>query len=151
MNMPMSKLARQNLILEMVKDEPLPSQDELRRRLKKAGARVTQATLSRDINELGLVKTQEGYTLPGREEATEPPPPSLPRLMREFVREVRQAQNLIVLKTTAGSAQPVAAALDGEAWPEVVGTIAGDDTILIVAPDLKTCRRLADAIRGMIA
>jgi transcriptional regulator of arginine metabolism len=65
--------------------------------------------------------------------------------------DVRQAQNLLVLKTAVGSAQPVAAALDGESWPEVVGTIAGDDAILIVSPDKKATSKLAERIRGILA
>jgi transcriptional regulator of arginine metabolism len=73
------------------------------------------------------------------------------RLVREFVQSVRPAQNLIVLKTAVGSAQPVAAALDGQNWPEVVGTIAGDDAILIVSPDGKAANKLAERIRGMLA
>jgi transcriptional regulator of arginine metabolism len=65
--------------------------------------------------------------------------------------EVRQAQNLLVLKTSVGSAQPVAASVDGENWPEVVGTIAGDDTILVISPDNKTAHQLARRIEGMQA
>jgi transcriptional regulator of arginine metabolism len=77
--------------------------------------------------------------------------PSLAHLLREFVIDVREAQNLLVVKTTAGSAQPVAAALDGEEWPESVGTIAGDDTILIVCPDKKAATRLAARTQEMLA
>jgi transcriptional regulator of arginine metabolism len=72
-------------------------------------------------------------------------------LVREFVLEVRPAQNLLVIKTTVGSAQPVAAALDGEDWPEAVGTIAGDDTILIVCPDKRAASRLASRTHEMLA
>lgn len=151
MNMPMSKLARQNLILEMVKDEPLPSQDELRRRLKKAGARVTQATLSRDIKELGLVKSAEGYVAPGAISELAPPAPPLSHLLREFVIDIREAQNLVVVKTNPGSAQPVAAALDAASWPELVGTIAGDDTILLISSSAKSCQQLVKRIREQMA
>jgi transcriptional regulator of arginine metabolism len=73
------------------------------------------------------------------------------RLVREFVLEVRVAQNLLVLKTSVGSAQPVAAALDDESWPEAVGTVAGDDTILIVCPDNKDANKLAARIQEMLA
>lgn len=147
---PMSKLARQNLILELVQREPLASQDELRHRLRKRGCKVAQATLSRDIHELRLVKTQEGYAVPG-EQAAEPALPPLIRLVREFVAEVREAQNLLVLRTSVGSAQPVAAAVDAAAWPEIVGTVAGDDTILIVSQDKKKAHRLALRIGEMLA
>jgi transcriptional regulator of arginine metabolism len=72
-------------------------------------------------------------------------------LVREFVQEVREAQNLLVLKTAPGSAQPVAAALDAEGWTEVVGTVAGDDTILIISQSRKTAQKMASRIRGMLS
>ena len=81
----------------------------------------------------------------------EPALPPVSRLVREFVLNVLPAQNQLVIKTTVGSAQPVAAALDGEDWPEAIGTIAGDDTILMVCPDKKAAARLAARIRGMLA
>jgi len=77
--------------------------------------------------------------------------PPVSRLVREFVLEVRPAENLLVIKTTVGSAQPVAAALDGEDWPEALGTIAGDDTILIVCPQKKAAARIASRIQEMLA
>jgi len=77
--------------------------------------------------------------------------PSVSRLVREFVTSVQAAQNLLVTKTSVGSAQPVAAALDGENWPEAIGTIAGDDTILIVCTDSRSAGRLAGRIQGMLA
>lgn len=146
----MSKLIRHNRILELVSEAPISNQDELRRRLEKAGIEVTQATLSRDIKELGLVKTARGYAVPGADQGPEEPGPSLARVVREFVTEIREAQNLLVLKTTAGSAQTVGVALDDEQLPEIVGTIAGDDTVLIVAPDIRACIKLADRLRGML-
>jgi transcriptional regulator of arginine metabolism len=149
----MSKLSRQQAILDLAKTEELSSQDELRKHLVRRGFRVTQATLSRDINELGLVKTAEGYALlaeNGNGHAAEAAP-SVSRLIREFVTEVREAQNLLVLKTTTGSAQPVAVALDAESWQEVVGTVGGDDTVLIVSSNKKAAGRLASRIREMLA
>ena|SRR5437762_3401159 len=146
----MSKLTRQQRILELVSEGSISNQDELRRRLLKSGIEVTQATLSRDIKELGLVKTAQGYAVPGADLAVEEPGPALERIVREFVTEVREAQNLLVLKTTVGSAQTVAAALDYDEWPEIVGTVAGDDTVLIVAPDIRACIKLADTFRGML-
>ncbi len=146
----MSKPARQQLIMEVLQDGPSPSQDDLRKMLKKHGMSVTQATLSRDIHEMGLVKTPEGYSLPETIHPADPGLPSAPRLVREFVREVREAQNLLVVKTSVGSAQPVAAALDGEQFPECIGTIAGDDSILAVCPDKKSAKQLAQRIREML-
>ncbi|HEU5450934.1 MAG TPA: ArgR family transcriptional regulator, partial [Terriglobales bacterium] len=76
--------------------------------------------------------------------------PSLANLLREFVVDVREAQNLLVIKTSAGSAQPVAAALDSEGWPEVVGTLGGDDTILVIAPSAKDARELNNRLRELM-
>ncbi len=108
------------------------------------------ATLSRDIHELTLVKTADGYARLQPDSTADPALPPVSRLMREFVQDVRPAQNLLVIKTAVGSAQPVAAALDAESWPETVGTIAGDDAILIVCPDKKSATRLAARIREML-
>ncbi len=147
----MSKLSRQKAILELLDEGPVSSQEDLQRRLHRRGLDAGQATLSRDIRELGLVKTAEGYSLSGREAAGETDLPSVSRLVREFVTSVRAAQNLLVTKTSVGSAQPVAAALDEENWPEAIGTIAGDDTILIVCEDKRAAGRLAGRIQGMLA
>src|SRR5437879_433779 len=147
----MSKLARQKTILELVDETPVSSQEELQRLLRRRGFDAGQATLSRDIRELGLVKTVEGYALPGREIGGDTSLPSVSRLVREFVTSVRAAQNLLVTKTSIGSAQPVAAALDGENWPGAIGTIAGDDTILIVCEDNRSAGRLAGRIQEMLA
>ncbi len=145
----MSKTTRQRAILEILRKGEIPSQEDLQIALEKKGFKVGQATLSRDIREIGLVKSAEGYGLP-QAFALETALPSVERLVREFVLEIRQAQNLLVLKTSVGSAQPVAAALDGEQLPEVVGTLAGDDTILVISSDNKTAAGLAAKIRGML-
>ena len=148
----MSKLARQKVILELIGERSVFSQEELQKHLHKRGFEVGQATLSRDFRELGLVKSARGYSLPGGEApAPESDLPSVSRLVREFVSSVRAAENLLVTKTSTGSAQPVAAALDGENWPEAIGTIAGDDTILIVCQDRRAAGRLAERIQGMLA
>ena len=136
--------------MQLVHSQSISSQDELQRALAKVGFKVGQATLSRDIHELGLLKTGEGYALAQPGGAAEPALPPVSRLVREFVMDVRPAQNLLVIKTTVGSAQPVAAALDGEGWPEVVGSVAGDDAILIVCPDKKSAAKLAARVREML-
>lgn len=146
----MSKPLRQKAILDLLERGPVASQEELQRALNRRGLKVGQATLSRDIRDLGLVKTATGYAQP-QGETSESALPPVSRLVREFVLEVRPAQNLLVIKTTVGSAQPVAAALDGEDWPEAVGTIAGDDTILIVCPDKRAASRLASRTHEMLA
>ena len=146
----MSKAARQKTILELLHKGPVESQEELQGFLAKRGFDVGQATLSRDIRELGLVKTYDGYMSPSGVAVAEPMLPSVSRLVREFVVEVRLAQNLLVLKTSVGSAQPVAAAMDAEDWPEVVGTLGGDDTILVISQDNKTAQQLVRRIEGML-
>ena len=144
------KTLRHHHILELVSREPMVTQEDMVRRLTQQGLKVTQATLSRDIKELGLVKTQEGYAASGTI-AEAAPTPSLSHLLREFVVDVREAQNLLVLKTPPGSAQPVARALDAESWPELVGTIAGDDTILVISSSSKSCRQLGKRIREQMS
>ena len=147
----MSKAARQKAILELLHRGRVESQEELQGFLAKRGFEAGQATLSRDIRELGLVKTTDGYAAARGATVVEPVLPSVSRLVREFVVDVRLAQNLIVLKTSVGSAQPVAAAVDAEDWPEVVGTLAGDDTILVISPDNRTAQQLVRRIQGMLA
>lgn len=146
----MNKTLRQRAILDLLKQSPVDSQEHLQRALRKHGFKVGQATLSRDIRDLHLSKTASGYTLPQGENPGLVLPP-VSRLVREFVLDVRVAQNLLVIKTSVGSAQPVAAALDEKDWPEAIGTIAGDDTILIVCPDKDDAKRLAERIQEMLA
>jgi transcriptional regulator of arginine metabolism len=145
-----NKTLRQRAILDTLKHGSIASQDHLQRVLRKRGFKVGQATLSRDIHEMNLSKTASGYALPQRESSAGLALPPVSRLVREFVLDVRSAQNLLVIKTIVGSAQPVAAALDEADWSEVVGTIAGDDAILIVCPDKDEARKLAGRIEEML-
>ncbi len=147
----MNKALRQRAILELVQEGPVASQDDFQRILKKQGFPVGQATLSRDIRDLGLVKTGEGYAVGQGDNASDLPLPPVSRLVREFVLDVRAAENLIVTKTSVGSAQPVAAALDGEGWPEAIGSIAGDDTILIICANKKAAKKIEGRIQEMLA
>jgi transcriptional regulator of arginine metabolism len=146
----MNKTLRQRAILEALKHGSIASQEELQRVLRKRGFKVGQATLSRDIHDLNLSKTGSGYSLPHGEGSAGLALPPVSRLVREFVLDIRPAQNLLVIKTIVGSAQPVAAALDEADWSEVVGTIAGDDAILIVCPDKDAARRLASRLEEML-
>ncbi len=146
----MNKVLRQRAVLEALKHGPVANQEDLQRALRKRGFKVGQATLSRDIHELNLSKTGSGYTLPQGEGVAGQALPPVQRLVREFVLDVRTAQNLLVLKTIVGSAQPVAAALDEQEWEEMVGTIAGDDTILIVCPDKDIAKKVAIRIEEML-
>jgi transcriptional regulator of arginine metabolism len=130
------KARRQAVLLEIVDREQLHSQEQLRRRLVQRGFKATQATISRDIRDLGLVKRagDGAYQRPGVE--TPDPEAALAALERatlEFLRRVERVQQLVVIRTGVGQAQPLALALDRAQLPETVGTIAGDDTILFVA------------------
>jgi transcriptional regulator of arginine metabolism len=147
-----NKRLRQGQILKVVGEQPIGSQEELRKELARRGMRVNQATLSRDIHEIGLVKTAEGYrTLAGATATSEPVAPvPLARVLKEFLMDVRPAQNILVLKTPPGSAQPLAVAIDSEKWKEVAGTVAGDDTVLIVTPSSKARLALQARLEEML-
>ncbi len=139
------KQFRQAAILQLVGGGPIHSQDELRRRLRARGLKVTQATISRDIKELALVKgaADGAYHRPGVvEPAPAREPESIRRAVAEYLRQADRVQQLVVLKTDPGQAQPLALAIDHAALPEVVGTIAGDDTTLVIARDARRARAL---------
>ena len=141
------KQQRQTAIRDVLNQASVPSQDELRRRLARRGFHVTQATLSRDIHEL----RPAGYALPGTApDADEDSLPGIREVLSSFGIEVRQAMNQLVLITTTSAAQPVAAGIDYEDWPEVVGTLAGDDTVLIICPDERQARTVKARIEGYI-
>ncbi|MBV8730237.1 MAG: arginine repressor [Acidobacteriia bacterium] len=142
----MSKNYRQGQILKLIRSTRIFTQDELAEQLREQGISATQVTLSRDIRDLRLVKTREGY----QEMAEEEKGPEFPLLAAEFVLDVRTAQNLVVLRTAPGHANSVAVALDHEEWPEVVGTIAGDDTILVIAPDRETAEVIQEKLMGIL-
>ena len=142
----MSKSYRQGQILKLIRSKRISTQDELAQELRNLGVSATQVTLSRDIRDLRLVKTREGY----QEMAPEETGPQFPLLAAEFVQDVRIAQNLVILKTAPGHANSVAVALDQEEWPEVVGTIAGDDTILLIAPDNSTAEVVQEKLMAIL-
>lgn len=148
--MRVTKTFRHGQILRLVSHERIANQEDLRRRLAQQRMRVTQATLSRDLQELKLVKTTEGYktgsTLP--EETSAVPP--LTRALREFLLDIRPAENLLVLKTPPSGAQPLAAAVDAAKFPEIAGTVAGDDTVLIITPNRKTRESLQRKIEAQV-
>ena len=141
------KQQRHTVIRELVGKGPIASQDELRRKLAGRGFHVTQATLSRDIHELRLSKGPDGYSFANGADHEEDLP-GIRDVLESFGLEVRQAGNLLVLITTTGGAQPIAAGIDYEDWPEVIGTIAGDDTVLIICPDTAQAMQLKTRIEG---
>lgn len=128
------KARRQRKIVEILHRQEISTQADLAHVLRKAGFPVTQATVSRDVKELGLVKAADGQVLrylpPGEQSAglTED---RLRRLFRDYVWEVEANEGLVVVKTLPGAAQGVASALDSARWLEILGTVAGDDTIFI--------------------
>jgi transcriptional regulator of arginine metabolism len=147
------KARRQALILDLLGREPVRNQEQLRRGLRAIGVVATQATLSRDIKELGLVKRAADGAY------QRPTPPMMPaggtasalsRAVTEFVTGVDRVQHMIVLRTGPGQAHAAAIAIDRAQLPEVVGTIAGDDTILVIARDVRGARALADRLAGLI-
>jgi transcriptional regulator of arginine metabolism len=144
------KTFRHGQILRIVSDGRITNQEELRRRLAVQKLRVTQATLSRDLQELRLVKTHEGY----KQETVLPEENaglgSLTRALGEFLSDIRPAENMLVLKTPPGAAQPLAAAVDGAKFVEIAGTIAGDDTVLIITPDRKSRESLQKQIESLV-
>jgi transcriptional regulator of arginine metabolism len=135
----MNKSYRQGQILKLIRARQLHTQEELAQELRGLGIAATQVTLSRDIREMGLLKTPQGYA--PRAEAA-PAGPAVASIAREYLLDVRVAQNLLVLRTPPATANVLASALDREDWPEVTGTIAGDDTVLVIAPDSPTAQAL---------
>jgi transcriptional regulator of arginine metabolism len=137
---PVTRAGRHARIVELLREQLVRSQTELAELLSDSGVQVTQATLSRDLEELGAVKMHGGYFIP--EDGNRPlretagtGPSRLLRLLRELLTGVDSSGNIAVLRTPPGAAQFLASALDRSGLTDVVGTIAGDDTILVVARD----------------
>lgn len=138
-------------ILDVVRKNRVPSQEALRELLAGRGIDVAQATLSRDIRELGLVKVpdEEGgsaYVVPAH---VTDPTPTLARLLPALYLGADGVGNLLLVKTLTGGAQPIAVALDWEEWPEIVGTLAGDDTILVILRDPDFLEPVSQRLRGL--
>jgi transcriptional regulator of arginine metabolism len=149
------KFQRHNAIRDLVASSLVSNQDELRRKLRRRGFEVTQATLSRDIHELRLSKGPAGYTLPNNGNGStvaveDDAPPTVAEVLESFGLRVHQAMNQVIVRTVMGGAQPVAAALDHEQWAEVVGTIAGDDTVLVICQDLRRAVEVETRLRTIL-
>lgn len=142
----MTKSYRHGQILKLIRAGNISTQEELANALRERGVEATQVTLSRDIREMGLVKTPDGYrALPPRER-----PEDLAAVASEFLIDVRVAQNQIVLRTAPGHASLIAVALDSANWPEVVGTLAGDDTVLVICPDASIAETMRARLMEML-
>ncbi len=144
---------RQRTIADLIRTSVLASQEELAERLSDLGYAVTQATISRDLEQIGAVKVrrsgQLGYALP--EQVRSSPSPRLGAVFRDWVRSVETAANLVVIKTPPGSAHLVGVALDASDLQEIVGTICGDDTIFVACRNAQRAERLAQTLRSSIS
>jgi transcriptional regulator of arginine metabolism len=152
--MEVMKQLRQRAIRDLVEQRPIRTQQELATALRERGFRTTQATISRDVAELGLVKASRNgmqvYAIPPRlREADSSGEDRMRRLLQEMPVEIREAGTLLVLRTLPGSAHPLAAALDRARWPEVVGSIAGDDTVFVAFADRGALGRVKRRIEQM--
>jgi transcriptional regulator of arginine metabolism len=146
------KAQRQAAILELVRREQIASQETLRQRLVERGFTVTQATLSRDIKEIGLVKRAAGgYQAPGQDTRPASAEATLRRTAREFLRSWEVVQNLIVLRTDPGRAQNLAVDIDRAGLPEIAGTIGGDDTILVITRDPGQAQAIAGRFAAWVS
>ncbi len=148
-----TKARRQEMIRAFVRRAPARDQREVRRRLLAAGVRVAQATLSRDLRDLGLVKGPSGYReadAPSAGPAGGVALEQMQRMMRSHLTGVARAGNLVVLKTAPGLAHAIGVALDRAALVGVVGTVAGDDTLFAATPNPSRARALEHRLRGLI-
>jgi transcriptional regulator of arginine metabolism len=145
------KIQRHAAILKVVRDRRIESQDDLREALAEEGFKVTQATLSRDIRELGLAKLSDPqggafYTHPHRAAVR----PDLAQILPTLLVSVDGVGPLLVLKTASGSAGAVTEALDQAGWGEIMGTIAGDDTVLVITRSQRLREAVASRIQGLV-
>ena len=146
------KSRRQSAILEVVEQEAVRSQEQLRQKLASRGFDVTQATLSRDVKELGLLKrSSDGAYQPAGVNAAPAPTTmgALGRALTEYLVNIEPVQHLVVLKTGPGQAQLLGLAIDRARLEEVAGTLAGDDTILIIARDAKSAQLVVKKLKDL--
>jgi transcriptional regulator of arginine metabolism len=144
------KVERQRRIVQILRRRAISSQEELAELLRRNGERVTQATLSRDLEELGAIKVRENggvvYRLPEEPSASDE---WLQRMLHEFMLEVEASGTMVVVKTPPGGANAVARALDNAALKDVIGTVAGDDTIILVCREGVRGQTVARKLRSM--
>ncbi|MEP7117523.1 MAG: arginine repressor [Acidobacteriota bacterium] len=151
------KARRQAVVLDIVSHDPVRSQEQLRLRLVARGFDVTQATLSRDIKELGLMKraVDGAYQSPPDDDGSRPPTEAarhtLQRALTDYLAGIEQSQQLLVLRTGTGEAQLLALAIDRARLADVLGTIAGDDTVLVIGRDARAARHLVLQFEGLAA
>jgi transcriptional regulator of arginine metabolism len=149
----LTKAQRHDLVLDLVRRQALRSQEDIARALADEGAPVTQSTVSRDIEELGLVKVRDAdgrlrYAPPGA--SASHGESQLHVLAKAFLLSAESSGNLVVVRTPPGAAQALASALDGAALPGVLGTVAGDDTILLIAAPKTSGRSLSRRLLDLV-
>ncbi len=146
-----NKRERQTTIAELIESRQVASQEELRKLLLHRGWDVTQSTLSRDLREMRVARVPEAdgsrYTLP--DSAVDDTSPGLELLLPALFTDVNGVGEMVVLHTLPGGAQPIAAALDAEEWTDVIGTLAGDDTVLIICRSAAARERLTRRLRTL--
>ncbi|MBQ91369.1 MAG: arginine repressor [Acidimicrobiaceae bacterium] len=150
----MSKAQRQHRLARILAGQPVTSQGHLVELLAEAGITATQATVSRDLGDLGAVKVrlpggESVYAIPEHPADQLAPESHLRRVMGEWVADVEHSGNIVVLRTPPGSAHVVASAIDRSGHDEILGTVAGDDTLLVVAAEGTTGKRLAATLRSL--
>lgn len=147
------KSARHNLILEIIETMDIETQEELAEELKRRGVRVTQATVSRDIKELRLLKVLSengGYKYATVERAEKGMNDRFARILAESIVNIESVNNLVVINTLSASANAAGEAIDSMKWSEVLGTIAGDNTLLIIARSDEAVVTLVDRLRALL-
>jgi transcriptional regulator of arginine metabolism len=146
-----TKPARQKTIVKLISEHPVASQEDLRLLLDQSGLSVTQATLSRDLRELGIVRapTEDGPRYVRPDALSDESKPSLAALLPQLFESVDGVRELLVVRTVSSGAQPISEAIDAEEWPEVLGTIAGENTILVICRSDEARASLADRLRSI--
>lgn len=145
-----SKKVRQGRILEVVRRQPVRSQEELSAVLKREGVAVTQATLSRDIRDMGLVKVRGCYRISGEQQSV-PPDDVLRRAFGQFVVRTAVSGNILMIRTSPGNAHSIGVVLDAAQWPEVLGTVAGDDTVFVLLSSKNQGKKVLERIREFVS
>jgi len=148
----MTKKERLSIILNLINNEEISTQDELTSRLQELGYDISQSTISRDINELNLIKgegTQKKYRYVQAKVESVDASPQLLSLLKQITVSISSANNLVVIKTLSGNASAAGMAIDGMHFPQVIGTVAGDDTLLIVAKSNSDADVVVKALRNL--
>ncbi|MEJ6950117.1 arginine repressor [Natronospora cellulosivora (SeqCode)] len=148
------KSKRHLKIIDIIKSEEVGTQEELVDRLRSSGIDVTQATISRDIKKLGLIKVPDGYgaykySLPSERKQTDIHS-WLKRMFRDFVVNMDYSENIIVLNTLPGTANGLGSAIDNIEWDEIIGSVAGDDTLLLIIKPKEKTKILYERLEGFI-